>query len=298
MSFRGWMIRNTVIRFFGWATSYKKSVKQQRAFMRLFGRLSPPPRSTLIDEVECNGVPCCLVHAKSVAKEAPILLYFHGGGYVIGSPFTYRDFASQISHALGVRVLVPDYRLAPEHPYPAGIDDAYAAWQWVLAQGQAAENTLIAGDSAGAGMAAALMLRLKARAETQPKKAWLISPFVDLTFSGSSYQSHVKRDVELSPQVLKQWGKAFVPSDNAANIPELNPCTENLSGWPPICIQVGTEEVLLDDSRMLRDNALKYGVDCDYSEWQGMWHVFQPYGKFAPEPKQAFNAAMAFLKQA
>lgn len=297
MSIRGWLVRNTVIRFFGWATSYKRPIETQRRNLHWFGKLSPPPRSTRIEELDCNGVACTLIAAKNVAEDAPLFLYFHGGGYVIGSPYTYRDFGSQISRALGMRVLMPDYRLAPEHPYPVGIDDAYSAWQWILQQGQQAADTMIAGDSAGAGMAAALMMRIKGKAETQPAKAWLISPFCDLTFSGASYETHVKRDVELSPQVLQQWGNAFVDADKLAGYPELNPCTEDLSGWPPICIQVGTEEVLLDDSRMLRDNAAKYDIECDYSEWQGMWHVFQPYGKFAPEPKQAFNAAMAFFKK-
>ena len=297
MSIRGWLVRNTVIRFFGWATSHKRSAEQQRRFMHFFGKLSPPPRSTQVDDIDCNGVPCSLIRAKGVDENAPLFLYFHGGGYVIGSPFTYRDFGSQISKALGVRVLMADYRLAPENPYPAGIDDAYSDCQWILQQGQSASDTFVAGDSAGAGMASALMLRIKAKGEEQPGKAWLISPFCDLTFSGESYKTHVKRDVELSPQVLKQWGDAFVSPELLAQSPELHPCTEDLSGWPPICIQVGTEEVLLDDSRMLRDNAAKYDLDCDYSEWQGMWHVFQPYGKFAPEPKQAFNAAMAFFKK-
>lgn len=297
MSIRSWVIRNTVIRFFGWATSYKKTVEQQRNFMRSFGKLSPPPRSTHITELDCNGVPCTMIRAKGVDENAPLFLYFHGGGYVIGSPFTYRDFGSQISKALSVRVLMPDYRLAPEHPYPAGIDDAYSAWQWILEQGQTPEHTWVAGDSAGAGMTSALLLRLKAKAEVQPAKAWLISPFCDLTLSGETYKTHGPRDVELSPQGLTLWRDAFVPADKVLDYPELNPCTQDLTGWPPICIQVGTEEVLLSDSRMLRENAAKYGLDCDYSEWQGMWHVFQPYGKFAPEPKQAFNAAMAFFKK-
>ena len=297
MSIRAWLLRNTVIRFFGWATSYKRPFEQQRINMHRFAALAPPPRSTQITQLECNSVPCTLVQAKGVADDAPYFLYCHGGGYVIGSPHTYRDFASQISRALGLRVLMPDYRLAPEHPYPAGIDDAYSVWQWILAQGQAAGSTLIAGDSAGAGMAAALMMRIRHKAETQPAKAWLISPFCELTFSGDSYSTHAKRDVELSPEVLRQWGRAFVSPEKLAESPELKPCSEDLSGWPPVCIQVGSEEVLLDDSRMLKANVDKYGVENEYSEWPGMWHVFQPYGKFAPEPKQAFNEAMAFFKQ-
>lgn len=297
MSIRSWLLRNTVIRFFGWATHYRKGVAKQRRNMRLFGYLSPAPRSTQIEELECNGVRCEMITAKGVAANAPIFLYFHGGGYSIGSPFTYRDFGAQISRALGQRVLMPDYRLAPENPYPAPIDDAYAAWQWVLQQGQAAADTFIAGDSAGAGMSSILMMRLLQKGETQPAKAWLISPMVDLQMTGDSFNTHGKRDVELTTEGLRIWRDAFVSDSDLTNNPELNACTESVAGWPPLCIQVGSEEVLLDDSRLLRDNAAKHKVVFEYSEWQGMWHVFQPYGKFAPEPKQAFNEAMAFFKK-
>lgn len=297
MSIRAWLVRNTVIRFFGWATRRSLGVEIQRRNMRWFGRLSPPPRSTRIEELQCNGVRCEMITAKGVADDAPIFVYFHGGGYSIGSPFTYRDFGSQISRALGQRVLMPDYRLAPEHPYPAPIDDAYAAWQWVLEQGQAAGDTCIGGDSAGAGMSAILMMRLLIKGETQPAKAWLISPMVDLAMTGDSFKTHCRRDVELTTEGVRFWRDNFVSLNDIPKYPELNACSEPLEGWPPICIQVGSEEVLLDDSRLLYANVKAHGVVCEYTEWKNMWHVFQPYGKFAPEPKLAFNEAMAFFKR-
>lgn len=296
MSLRAWLIRNTAIRLFGWGASYKRGLAKQRRFMDWAGLVMPLPRSASKTELTCHGVPCELIQAGGVNDDAPILIYYHGGGYCIGSPVTYRDFAAQISRALSCRVLMPDYRLAPENPYPAPMDDCFKVWQWVLEQGQAPNKTILAGDSAGGGLVAAMLQRIQMKGETMPAKAWFISPWVDHHMQGETYVTHKKRDKELSPETLGVWRDSFVPADKVASFPELNCCSEDISGWPPICIQVGTEEVLLDDSRMLKANAEKHHLHCDYSEWQGMWHVFQPYTKFAPEARQAFDEAMAFLK--
>lgn len=296
MSIRAWLIRNTAIRLFGWGAGYKRGLAKQRRFMELAGLVMPLPKSSTLTNVTCHGVPCEMIQAKGVADNAPILAYFHGGGYCIGSPVTYRDFASQISRALKQRVLIADYRLAPEHPYPAAMDDCYAVWQWVLEQGQAPNKTIIAGDSAGGGLVAAMLQRIKINGETMPAKAWLISPWVDLNLAGETYITHKKRDKELSPETIQIWRDSFIAADQIDQHDELNTGTVDISGWPPVCIQVGSEEVLLDDSRLLHANVKKHAVTCDYSEWQGMWHVFQPYTLFAPEARKAFNEAMAFLK--
>lgn len=297
MSLRAWLIRNTAIRLFGWGTHHRRGLVKQRKFIDMAGLLLPLGKSAQLTELTCNGVSCELIQAAGVADDAPLFIYYHGGGYSIGSPLTYRDFARQISRALKQRVLVPDYRLAPENPYPAPMDDSYAVWQWVLEQGQAANKTLLAGDSAGGGLVAAMLQRIKLDGGEMPARAWLISPWVDLTLTGASYKTHKKRDKELSPEVLRIWRDNLIGSGYVAEHEELNPCTADISEWPPICVQVGTEEVLLDDSRMLKANAEKHGLVCNYSEWQGMWHVFQPYTAFAPEARKAFDEAMAFLKQ-
>lgn len=297
MSFRAWLIRNTAIRLFGWGTHHRRGLLKQRKFIDLAGVLMPLSKSSKLTEISCNNVPCELIQAKGVADDASVLIYYHGGGYCIGSPLTYRDFASQISRALNRRVLVPDYRLAPENPYPAAMDDCYSVWQWVLEQGHAANEVLIAGDSAGGGLVAAMLQRIKINGEVMPARAWLISPWVDLALSGETHITHKRRDKELSPEVIRIWRDNFIAADQIAAHEELNPCSVDISAWPPICVQVGTEEVLLDDSRMLKANAEKHGLVCDYSEWQGMWHVFQPYTAFAPEARKAFDEAMAFLKQ-
>ena len=178
------------------------------------------------------------------------LLYLHGGGYIMGGPDTHRNMVRALARYANVRALLLDYRLAPENPFPAAIEDAEAAYDWLLEQGVAPEKMFVAGDSAGGGLSLALMLQLKAHGKTQPKAAALLSPWTDLTASGESARTRAERDpmidINRMPEAI-----AYYCNEHPADDPLISPVFADLAGLAPLFVQVGTEEVLFDDPTAL-----------------------------------------------
>jgi acetyl esterase/lipase len=226
------------------------------------------------------------------------LLYLHGGGYMIGSHETHRGLVAQICKFAGIRALVLNYRKAPEDPFPAAIEDAEAAYDFLVEQeGLDPKNMFVAGDSAGGGLSLALMLTLKEKGKTQPKAAALLSPWTDLTISGRSHKERDQRDPMIDVSRMSEaidMYRGSAPADH----PKISPLFADLSGLPPMLVQVGTEEVLFDDSTRLVENAKAAGVAAELEVWEDMPHVHQIAYRLVPEAKAALrNIAAYFVKQ-
>ena len=212
------------------------------------------------------------------ARSNAVILYLHGGGYVIGSPRSHRHLAAAVARASAARALLLDYRLAPEHPFPAALDDAVAAYEWLLGQGLDARRIVVAGDSAGGGLTVATLLALRDRGRPLPAAGVCISPWVDLTCSAPSYAGKAAVDPIVTQESVTMLAKAYVGAGDV-KAPLVSPLYANLAGLPPLLVHVGSDEVLLDDALGLGERARKAGVDVQVEEWPAMihvWHWFQP----------------------
>jgi acetyl esterase/lipase len=230
----------------------------------------------------------------AVLASQRIVLYLHGGGYVIGSIATHRDLAGGIADAAGAKTLLLDYRLAPEHPFPAAVDDAVAAYRGLLAAGSKPENIVFAGDSAGGGLTVAALVALKQQGLPLPAAGVCISPWVDLTFAGESMKTKQDADPLLGPGPLKWMGGLYL-AGQPENTPLASPLFADLKGLPPLLIQVGTEEVLLDDALRLDAAARAAGVNVSLEVWDGMMHVWHLMAAMIPEGKQAIRKIGEFV---
>jgi len=217
-----------------------------------------------------------------------VILYLHGGGYVLGSSISRRDLGGGIADVASARALLLGYRLAPEHPFPAAVEDTVAAYRALLDSGTKPESIVIAGDSAGGGLAVAAMVSLKEQGVPLPAAGICISPWVDLACSGESMKTKLDADPMLGPGPLKRMGEMYLAGQDPAT-PLASPLFADLSGLPPLLIQVGSEEVLLDDALRLNATAKAAGVDVSLEVWDGMMHVWHLMARMIPEGKQAIQ---------
>ncbi len=222
------------------------------------------------------------------------LLYFHGGGYVMGSPVSHRHLTARIALAAGARVLSVDYALAPENPFPAAVKDGVKAYRWLLDKGHAPERIAIAGDSAGGGLTMATLLAARDEGLPMPAAAALISPWTDLTCATESYVSKAEADPMITPENIRETAATYLAGANARD-PLASPNLADLAGLPPLFIQVGTDEVLLDDSRNLAKRAREAGCDVDLEVSDGMIHVWHAFYQMLPEGEEAIERMGAYL---
>lgn len=223
------------------------------------------------------------------------LLYLHGGAYNKGSPKTHRAFVSQICNKAKISAYVLDYRLAPENPFPAAVDDSIIAYQYLMNKGIEPKNIILAGDSAGGGLTLAILLRLRELELQMPNKAILVSPWVDLTTSTASYEKNKKKDLLLDIEDLKQAAKQYAGKQPLRH-PLISPVYANLKGLPPLFIQVGTHEQLYDEIIKLKEKAEKAQVEVHLDEYEKMIHSFQLMDKLIPESKKAIEKISQFIK--
>ena len=247
------------------------------------------------EDTTAGGVPARFFSAPG-ADASKVVLYLHGGGYVIGSIASHAWLTGAISRASGMRVLSLDYRLAPEHGCPAAVLDATFAYQSLVESGYAAENIAIAGDSAGGGLTAATLLSIRERGLPMPGAAVLLSPWTDLAITGASVTERASRDPMIGDSAMitmmaNNYLLGMSPRD-----PQASPLYADLKGLPPLLIQVGSEEVLFDDAARLHAKAQEAGVDSSFEEWDGQVHVFQMQGWMVPEGQQAIDRIGEFLK--
>ncbi len=244
--------------------------------------------------VLANGVPGEWVIPAGAGSER-VILYLHGGAYNAGSTRSHRALAANIAYASRARALTIDYRLAPEHPYPAALTDAFSAYQWLLESGIRPEQLVVTGDSAGGGLTIALLVALRERGIPMPAAAVVLSPWTDLTDSGESWQENAKADYMINGPKLKEAARLYL-KDVSPRTPLASPVYANLHGLPPLLIQVGSEEVLLSDSMRLAENARLSGVDVTLDVWEGMQHVWQFAASLVPEARQAIKKIGEFIR--
>lgn len=225
------------------------------------------------------------------------VVYFHGGGYVIGSPTSHRELAARISKATGARVLVVDYPLAPEHKFPAALEGARQAFRWVLARGFAPSKVALAGDSAGGGLAVATVLALAEVHDMLPGALVCLSPWVDLTQGGGSITERASIDPLVTKEMLDYDTELYLPQGTDPKDPLISPIFGDLSVLPPTLVQVGTLEVLYDDATRLVEKAKASGVDARLSEYEGAFHVFQQMAARTPEATAALEEIGTFLRE-
>jgi epsilon-lactone hydrolase len=246
------------------------------------------------ESVSANGVPGEWLTAPD-ADAGRNVLYLHGGGYTIGSIKTHRCLGGWISRAAKARVLIIDYRLAPENPFPAAVEDAVAAYRYMLDAGVTPSRAVIAGDSAGGGLAVAALLAIRDAKLPMPGAAACLSPWVDLEGTGESMKTNAAVDPMVSGSNLADMTAAYLAGKDPKT-PLASPLYADLKGLPPMLIQVGTAEVLLDDSVRLAQRAREAGVDVTYEPWENMIHVWQIFVPMLDESKEAVARIGEFIR--
>ena len=251
----------------------------------------PLAPGTEVTPSDADGVPVEWVSAPA-ADAQKVMLYLHGGGYVLGSAATHRSLASRLSAACATRVLVLDYRLAPEHPFPAAVDDALTVYRWALAEGVTVDKMAIAGDSAGGGLALALLVAIRDAGLPMPACAVCLSPWVDLEGTGATVAPGAVDDPMVTLAGIQGMAEAYAGGQLGASL--ASPLHADLSELPPLLIQVGTREILLDDARRIASKAKAAGVSVTLEEEEGLIHVFQLFPN-VPESEQALARVGAFI---
>ncbi|HYA34506.1 MAG TPA: alpha/beta hydrolase [Candidatus Binataceae bacterium] len=251
-------------------------------------------------DVKCEPVSAGGVKSEWItapgADSGRAILYLHGGGYVIGSINTHRALAGRISRAAQARVLVIDYRLAPEHPHPAAVEDAVAAYRWMLSTELKPSRIAVAGDSAGGGLTVATLVAIKDARLPMPAAGVPLSPWVDLEGIGESMTTKASVDPMVQKEGLVAMAQAYL-AGKSARTPLAAPLYADLSGLPPLLIQVGTWETLLDDSTRLAERAKKSGVNVTLEPWENMVHVWQLFAPILDEGQQAITRVGEFVRK-
>jgi len=225
-----------------------------------------------------------------------VVLYLHGGSYISGSCNSHRSIAANIASASKARALTLDYRLAPEHPHPAAVEDAVAAYKWLIDGRVDPKHLAIAGDSAGGGLAVALLVSLRDRNIPLPAACVCLSPWTDLTFTGESWKSKAAVDLIIYDYKERAFAKMFLAGIDPKT-PLASPLYADLKGLPPLLVQVGTDEVLLADSTRLVERAKQAGVNAVIDEWEKMQHVWQFAASFIPEGRRAIDRIGEFINK-
>ena len=247
-----------------------------------------------LDETTIGGIPGIWVTTANTGDDGSVLLCLHGGAYVLGTPTVNAASAVSIAHAAGLKTFSADYRLAPEYPYPAAIEDAVAAFRGLQELGYSAERIGVIGESAGGGLALAMSLQLRDAGEPLPGAIYLSSAWADLEGNGDSVTTLANSDPDFTdPAILYNCVKPYA-GDNDLTDPLLSPVYAALDGFPPLLIQAGSREILLSDSLRLARNARVAGVDVTLDIWDGMWHVFNAFTQL-PEAQQANREIGAFF---
>ncbi|OUR86730.1 hypothetical protein A9Q81_27810 [Gammaproteobacteria bacterium 42_54_T18] len=255
--------------------------------------LSRSPNGVMISQTEYGGVPVEVVDPEH-QSHARTVLYCHGGGFCIGSPKIHRELTAWLAKTLGARIVVPGYRLAPEHPYPSAPDDILSVYRGLVASGVSSKNIVMIGDSAGGNLVMVTLQRLKALREMLPAGAVLYSPWVDLRCMTESYVTKQAADPMLSGSWLRSMREHYCHGEGFNNS-DISPVLGDLSAMPPILIHVGSEEVLLNDSLLLARHLKEQGGEVQLKVWEKLWHVFQAQIEIFEPARQSVHETRDFL---
>lgn len=276
--------------------SEEPSVEETRKTLKQMTKLSKIPDDINFEPVDIDGIKGEWITAPNSRSEK-VLYYLHGGGFVAGSIDTHRDLVSRICRIAKVRGLMIDYRLAPEHPFPAALEDAFKAYKWLINEKKVeTSNLVIGGDSAGGGLTFSVLIKARDGDLPLPAAAVVISPATDLAGEGVSFFKKADVDPFLTPELGELFRDCYLEETNPKN-PLASPLYADLHGLPPIYIQVGTSEILLDDSKRIAKKLESENVDVELDVWEDMIHVFAAFGDLAPEGKEGTKKIAEFIKE-
>jgi acetyl esterase/lipase len=273
---------------------FENLLRARRGFEKV-GRFNKPLKGFTYTTTTINGIKSEWVTPNG-ADESKVLLYFHGGGYATGSINTHRALVSQIVKSAGIKALIIEYRLAPEHKYPAPIEDAAGVYKWLLENGYPYNHIAFGGDSAGGGVTIGTLLYLRDNNLPLPNCAIAMSPWLDLTMSGESFHTKKEIDPMLIAAGLPVWRNHYL-GDIDPKSPYASPIFHSLQGLPPVYIQVGEEEVLLDDSTRFAQKAKADGVDISLDVYPKKFHVFNGFWRILPKAREANRKLGEYLKK-
>ena len=268
------------------------NVARERSEVESMAAPFKPFEKVTCEPVDAGGVPAEWI-TPSDAQPGRTLLFIHGGSFNAGSIVSHRTLAGNVAIAAKARALLIDYRLAPEHPFPAAIEDSLSAFKWLLSQGFAPGRIVVVGDSAGGNLALELLIHLRDDHQPLPAAAVCLSPVPDLTFPGGSWVFNSKKDLMLDERKERKSVEIYLGAVDPRS-PLASPSFANLQGLPPLLIQVGSYEVLLSDSQHFAEQAKAAGVDVTLEIWPGMQHEWQFAAKFLPEGRQAISRIGTF----
>jgi len=278
------------------AQAIRERVEKDRNGWEELAKMVKVPKSVKCEPVEARGIPSEWISAPDV-KQEHIILYLHGGGYVTGSINTHREMLSRISAASKARVFIIDYRLAPEYPFPAAVEDSTKAYQFLIEdQKIAPNNVIIAGDSAGGGLTLASLLNLRDKGIALPTAAVCISPWTDLGLTSKSYKEKARIDPMVTMDDLMFCARLYLGNADYTN-PLASPLYGDPKGLPPLLILVGSAEILLEDSVVFAEKAKEAGVEVVLDIMEDMPHVYPIFAAFAPEGQQGIKKISEFTKK-
>lgn len=287
-----------------WYLKYKKyknrklrakiNIEGQRAWIEKLGQDKKLIPDSKIENRSAHGIPVEWMIVPQ-SREDRVIFYLHGGGYRVGSPKSHRGLASHLAHHTHSKVLQVDYRLAPEFPFPAGLDDTVTAFDWLCKQVDP-RQIIVSGDSAGGGLALALLLKWKEEKRQMPAALVLLAPWVDLTATPESFEKMAKKDPILIPKYLVEGAISYAGSEDRKN-PFISPLYGDLSGFPPTLIQVGDMDILFPEGKALAEKAKSQGVSTELQVWKNMVHVWHFVGPSLPESGKAMEKIANFIDQ-
>jgi epsilon-lactone hydrolase len=284
----------TVRRYLDEHRPKERSLEGTRRYVDAMLAMEPVASDIRVESIEVGGIPAEVVTAPD-ADATRTLLYFHGGGFAFGSPRGYRPLTARLARAFGGRAVVVDYRLAPEHPFPAGADDCLAACRALLATLRDARRLVLAGDSAGGALVVATLVSLRDAGEPLPAAAALLSPWVDLEGTGESMTTRAALDPIVQREGVQILAQLYLGDRDRKN-PRAAVTHANLLGLPPMLVQTGTSETQFDDTVTFADKLRAAGVSVTFEPWQDMIHVFQMFPAF-PDAHRAVDRIGSFLRK-
>ncbi|HJU16321.1 MAG TPA: alpha/beta hydrolase [Stellaceae bacterium] len=283
----------------GWVAALQANpempLDELRRMFEQWGNITGEPGGVDYSETDAGGVPALWAAPKGCAEDR-VLLCAHGGGYVVASMYTHRKTYAHVAKAVGCRALIVDYRRAPENPHPGPVNDMARSYKWLIDQGIRPGHVALIGDSAGGGLAVTTILRAREQGLPLPAATMPLSPWLDMEASGESFTTNAEKDLLVTRDIIKTMADTFLGEGGNRNDPLANPLHADLKGFPPIYIQVGADETLLDDSRKLADLARSCGVDVTLEIVPEMQHVFHFLAGTAPEADQAIRRLALWVR--
>jgi epsilon-lactone hydrolase len=277
------------------ATAPRKSLEEDRVSYETMLSALTVDDDVSTERIGAGGVPAEWIAAPG-ADPAVVMLYLHGGGYVLGSMRTHRVMLAHLARACQCRVLGLEYRLAPENPFPAPVYDTLAAYRWLLTRGYDHRKIVLAGDSAGGGLVVAAMVAMRYVGEPLPAAGVCLSPWVDMEATGQSFVTNAAADPSVAKDRILRMAGLYL-AGKSPQAPLASPIHADLRGLPPLFVQVGSIETLLDDARALTARAQAAGVSVEYEVWEDMPHVWQHFAPILPEAQQAIARIGEFVRQ-